>query len=101
MDAQSFDMLLDETYTPIIVKFEAPWCGPCKSLIPVIESLKPEFANRAVFVTIDVDEQPELAQRYNIRSVPTMMIFKRESAVATKVGISSKEQLRSWLEAHI
>lgn len=101
MDAQSFDILLDETYTPIVVKFEASWCGPCKMLTPIVESLKPEFANRAVFVTIDVEAAPELAQRYNIRGVPTMMIFKRESPVATKVGMVSKDQLRSWYEAHI
>lgn len=98
---EEFDILLNETYTPIVVKFTAPWCGPCQSLSPIVEQIKPEFVGRALFTEVNVDELPDLAKRYNIRSVPTMIAFVRGTSASQKTGLVSKEQLRSWLESNI
>ena len=85
-----------------LVDFFAPWCGPCRLVSPMLEELAREHAGRLRVVKVNVDEHPGLAARYGVRSVPTLVLFRRGAPVATWVGASPKrvleERLRPYLE---
>ncbi|BFH75404.1 thioredoxin [Thermus thermophilus] len=85
-----------------LVDFFAPWCGPCRLVSPVLEDLAREHAGRLKVVKVNVDQNPGLAARYGVRSVPTLVLFRRGAPVATWVGASPKrvleERLRPYLE---
>ena len=76
---------------PVVVDFWAEWCGPCKVLGPVLEELSGEVADKASIVKLNVDESRELAQRYGIRGIPTMIFFKNGEVVSTLVGNQPKD----------
>jgi len=84
--------------TPALVDFYAEWCGPCKTIAPMIDSLKEEYKGRANVVKIDVDANPELANKYDIRSIPTLMIFKEGKILGTVKGSVPKNQISSMIE---
>lgn len=84
----------------VVVDFFATWCGPCKMLAPVFESVSEEL-NDAKFVKVDIDESLELAQKFGISTVPTMMIFKDGKVVDTLVGFMPKDSLKAKVEAHL
>ncbi len=83
---------------PVLVDFYAPWCGPCRMVAPVLEQLAGEFAGRVRFVKVNVDDAPELAQRYRITGVPTLTIFHRGRVADTMVGFAGAGALRARLE---
>lgn len=78
---------------PVLVDFTAKWCGPCKRLAPVLEELSKEFTE-IDFYKLDIDESSQVKDRFGIRSVPTLMIFKNGRPIAKFVGFSSKEDIR-------
>lgn len=80
-----------------VKRFTAPWCAPCRMLAPVLSGLASEYPD-VVFETVDVDEQPEVAQQYDIRSVPVVMIFKDNEVVSTIVGANSKQKYIDAIE---
>ena len=84
----------------VLVDFSAVWCGPCKMLAPIVEELSTEMEGRAKVFKIDVDKSGDVAQKYNIMSVPTVMIFKNGEAVDKVVGFQPKESLKSKLEQY-
>ena len=96
--SQSFQAAVLEAATPVLVDFHAPWCGPCKMLSPILDSLSNDFAGRVQFVKVNVDEAHDLAARYQITGVPTLMVFKDGRAVETVVGMASARDLRKMLE---
>ncbi len=85
----------------VVIDFFATWCGPCKMLTPIFESLSNEMSDKVDFGKIDIDRSLEVAQEFNIVSVPTMIIFKNGKMVEKMVGFSPKEQLKSKIQAHI
>ncbi len=95
---QNFDELLAGSQ-PVMIDFGATWCGPCKALAPKIEEVAAEFEGRAVVGAADVDECPELAARFRIRSVPTVLFFKGGQPVDKTVGLVAKETLTEKLNA--
>jgi thioredoxin 1 len=78
---------------PVLVDFFATWCGPCKMLAPTIEEVEAENADNVKFCKIDIDEDAELAMKYGIMSVPTLMLFKGGEPVKKSIGVISKDEL--------
>lgn len=83
---------------PVFVDFFAPWCGPCRMVAPIIEELAREYEGRVKFVKIDTDENPQVAAAMQIRSIPTLVIFKGRDVVEATIGARSKDQLRGMIE---
>ncbi len=85
----------------VLVDFWATWCGPCRAIAPTLETLADEYAGRAKIVKVDVDANPETAQRYGIRSIPTLFVFKNGEKVETIVGGRPKAELAAALDKHL
>lgn len=81
----------------VLVDFWAPWCGPCRMLSPTVEELAQEYSGELKVASVNVDEQPELAQEYQVMSIPTLLLFQNGQPRAASVGLKPKTALKSWL----
>lgn len=86
---------------PVLVDFWAQWCGPCKMIAPVLDELAEEYAGKLKIVKLDVDGNPATPSKYNVKGIPTLIIFKNGNVEAKKVGALSKSQLAAFIESTI
>ena len=86
---------------PVLVDYWAEWCGPCKAIAPLLEELAKEYGGKLKIAKVNVDENQQLAKKYNIRAIPTLMIFKDGNVQASKLGMMSKPQLTAFLDSNI
>lgn len=96
-----FDTEVMQETLPVLVDFWAPWCGPCKMLGPVLEELAGENMDRLKVVKVNVDENQELAQKYDVMSIPTMFLFKGGQVLDSFMGAMNKQVLSQKIEKHI
>ena len=97
----NFDSVIKDAQTPVLVDFWAEWCGPCKTIAPVLEELASEYSGRVVIAKLNVDDQRDAAEKFNIRGIPTLILFKNGELEATKVGALSKSQLAAFIDSNI
>ena len=93
---EAFDQLIAGE-TPVLVDFWATWCGPCRMIAPIVEEIANEYAGKVVVAKVDVDEQGELAQRYRIMNIPTLMLFRQGQLVDKAIGARPKAALEQML----
>jgi len=86
---------------PVLVDFWAPWCGPCRMIAPVIEEIAAEFDGRAVVGKIDVDEEPAIAQRFGVMSIPTLIVLKGGKVVEQAVGARGRADVAAMISRYL
>lgn len=96
--APAFQQHLQRSDIPLLVDFWAPWCGPCKMLTPTIEALAEDYEGKIKVVKVNVDDNQELAAKYGIRGIPTVMVFKDGEVHSTMVGLQPREQLAEAID---
>ena len=98
---QNFDKEVLRSEKPVLVDFWAVWCGPCKAIAPVVEELATEYASSLKVGKFDVDANPEIPSRFNIRSIPTLLVFQGGKVVEQIVGAVPKRALLEKLQPHL
>ena len=98
---ETFQTQVLDASQPVLVDFWAEWCGPCKAIGPALEELAGEYAGKLTVAKIDIDSNPRTPTTYNVRGIPTLVMFKDGKPVSTKVGAMPKSVLREWIASAI
>jgi thioredoxin 1 len=97
----SFDQDVTKSDKPVLLDFWAEWCGPCKMIAPILDEVSKEYADKVSVAKLNVDDNQGTAAKFQVRGIPTLMLFKDGAVVATKIGALSKSQLTSFLDANV
>ena len=98
---ESFEEEVLQSERPVLIDYWAEWCGPCKTIAPVLDEIATEYSDRLKVVKLNIDDNPQTPPKYGIRGIPTLMVFKNGQVEATKVGAVSKAQLTAFLDASL
>lgn len=99
--SEQFEQEVLNSTNPVFVDFWAEWCGPCRMVSPVVEELSQEYGDKVDFVKVNVDDNNELAQKFNVFSIPTLAVFKDGQVVSQKVGASTKESFKTMIDSSL
>tara|TARA_B110000438_G_C15490771_1_gene511327 strand:+ start:164 stop:484 length:321 start_codon:yes stop_codon:yes gene_type:complete len=97
----TFDQDISSTNLPVIIDFWAEWCGPCKQIGPILEEISEEKKDKLKILKLNIDENPVTPQKYGVRGIPTLMLFKNGNLIDTKVGSLPKSTLITWIDSHL
>ncbi len=97
----TFDQDVIKAEKPVLLDFWAEWCGPCKMIAPILDQLADEYEDRVRIVKINIDENPQTPPKFNIRGIPTLLLFRDGTVAAQQVGAASKAQLQAFLDANL
>ena len=97
----NFDQTVVQSDKPVLVDFWAEWCGPCRRLAPIVDSLATDYEGRVTVGKLNVDENPNTAGRFSIRGIPTILIFKGGDIVESVVGLADKDHFKRLLDKHV
>jgi thioredoxin 1 len=97
----SFEQEVLGSDTPVLVDYWAEWCGPCKSIAPILDEIATEYSDKIRVAKLNIDDNPATPPKYGIRGIPTLMLFKGGNVEATKVGAVSKSQLAAFIDSNI
>jgi thioredoxin 1 len=97
----NFDEEIKNSKLPVLVDFWAEWCGPCKQIGPILEEIAESRHDKLKIFKVNIDENPNIPQKFGVRGIPTLMLFKDGNLIDTKVGSLPKSDLESWLEPNL
>ncbi len=97
----TFETDVTQATLPVLVDYWAEWCGPCRMIAPILDEVAKEYAGRLTVAKLNVDENQQTPQKFGVRGIPTLMLFKNGNIEATKVGALSKSQLTAFIDSHI
>ena len=98
---KDFDNEVIESNVPVVVDFWAEWCGPCKSIAPIVQELASDYQGKVKICKLNIDENPDTPTKFSIRGIPTLLLFKNGAVVSQKVGAAAKSQLSAWIDSNI
>ena len=97
----SFEQDVLKSDLPVLVDYWAEWCGPCRMIAPILEDVSRDYSGRVQVAKLNVDDNQSIAQRFGVRGIPTLMLFRNGAVIGTSVGALSKSQLTLFLDSHL
>lgn len=97
----NFEQEVLQSNVPVLIDFFADWCMPCKMFAPIFEAVEEEFEGKVKFVKVNIDESPDLAQKYFVMSIPTLKLVKGEELLGSFVGAMTTEELEDWVNQYV
>jgi len=98
---ESFEEEIVKSHLPVLIDFWAEWCGPCRVVAPVLDEIATEYEGKIKVVKVNTDEQPELADQFNITTIPTVLLYHNENEVSRTVGAHPKENIEAFIDEHV
>nr|BET44827.1 MAG: thioredoxin TrxA [Candidatus Aschnera chinzeii] len=98
---ENFQTKITEAHYPVLIDFWAEWCSPCKMIATILDELLEEYTHKLIIAKLNIDQNPQTTNQYNIRSIPTLILLKSGNLIDKKIGLLSKEELQNFIDQNI